>query len=122
MSDATGAGEAPDTYLIVLRHVLVAEDIAMTVAEFDPAARVIAVASPAEALPHLDGVGQVAMAFVGQGPSGFRDSDLHRALDRRGSRVVLLGEEAEAAGEAAGFPVLVRPFTTVDVLERLAGG
>jgi hypothetical protein len=121
MTETGFDGGAPAAYLVVLRHVLVAQDIAMTIAEFDPAARVATAAGPAEALPLLEGVERVAVAFVGMGPEAYRASALSRAVAERGGRVVLLGEEAELAGEAAGFAVLVRPFTTGNILGHLAG-
>ncbi len=109
-AEATGGLGAP-AYVVALRHAVVAQDIAQTVAEFDPAAPVIVAASPAEAAQALEGVARVALAFVGEGPRGFRGSPLARALARRGASVVLMGGEAEAEGEAAGFAVLARPFT-----------
>ena len=113
-----GAGD-PATYLIVLRHVLVAQDIAMTIGEFDPGARILTAASGPEALPLLEGVERIAMAFVGNGPEAFRASLLAQAVAERGGRVVLMGEEAEAEGEAQGFAVLTRPFGTGNILAHL---
>ena len=111
----------PVTYLIVLRHILVAQDIAMTVSEFDPTARVVTVTSPAEAEERLKDIDAIALAFVGQGPDAYASSSLSWAVARRGGRVILLGEEAEAQGEAHGFAVLSRPFTTANILSHLAG-
>jgi hypothetical protein len=124
MTDAPPAGDpaAPATYLIVLRHVLVAQDIAMTIAEHDPSARVIVAATGAEAVQALDGPGPVAVAFVGKGPEAFRASPLAPALTERGARVVLMGEEAERDGEAQGFAVLTRPFSTGNILVHLNAG
>ena len=119
MGDAARDANGPGIYLIVLRHVVVAQDIAMTIAEFDPEARVVTAASGAEALPLLEGVERIAMAFVGKGPEAFRASLLARAVAERGGRVVLMGEEAEAEGEAQGFAVLVRPFSTGNILAQL---
>lgn len=121
MDDAAGPGDRA-TYLIVLRHVLVAQDIAMTVAEFDPAARVITAATGPEALPQIEDVDRIAVAFVGKGPGAFRASPLARAVAERGGRVVLMGEEAEAEGEAQGFRVLERPFSTGNIMTHLAPG
>lgn len=122
MDDApTGGGPAAPTYLIVLRHVLVAQDIAMAVAEHQPSAAVILARDGTEALARLAGVGRLTVAFVGQGPVGYRSSALGRAVAERGGRVVLMGQEAEAAGEASGFAVLARPFTTSDVFQHLEG-
>ena len=109
------------TYLIVLRHILVAQDIAMTINEFDPAAQVIAATSSAEAEERLSGIDAITLAFVGQGPDSYASSSLSRAVAQRGGRVILLGEEAEAQGEAHGFAVLARPFTTANILSHLAG-
>jgi hypothetical protein len=122
MNDAPNAGEigAPTTYLIVLRQVLVAQDIAMAIAEHDSGARVILVRDAAEALPRLAEVQRLALAFVGQDPLSFRDSALGHAVAERGGRVVLMGQEAEAQGEAQGFAVLARPFSTSDVIKLLA--
>ena len=122
MNDAETGGAAPATYLIVLRHVVVAQDIALTVAEFDPSARILVARSGEEAIPLLDGVDRLPLAFLGKGPSEFRASPIAGELEARGARVVLMGEEAEAQGEAEGFEVLVRPFTTEAILARLDSG
>ncbi len=122
MNDAAAAGRGRPAYLIVLRHVVVAQDIAMTIADRDPGAPVVTVASPAEAIPALDGVGRLAVAFISEAPRVLQDSDLAQAVAARGGRVVLIGEAAEAEGAALGFPVLARPFSTEDILAHLAGG
>ncbi len=121
MTDATQGPDGPATYLVVLRHVLVAQDIAMTVAEFDPGAHIVTAAAAAEALPRLDGLGRLAVAFVGQGPSEFQGSALAERIAGLGGRVVLMGEEAELSGAEAGYRVLARPFTTGSILEHLKG-
>lgn len=121
MGDAAeGAGD-PATYLIVLRHVLVAQDIALTIAEFDPGARVVTAASVAEAMSLLPSVERLVMAFVGRGPDAYRASPLAQAVKDRGGRVVLMGEEAEEEGEAQGFAVLARPFGTGNIMAHLDG-
>ena len=121
MTDATQSGDDRPAYLIVLRHVLVAQDIAMTIADRDPGAPVVTVASASEALPALAGLDRVAVAFVAEAPRALRGSDLGRAIEARGGRVVLIGEAAEAEGTALGFPVLARPFSTEDILAHLPG-
>jgi hypothetical protein len=122
MTSGPRAGDGPRTYLIVLRHVVVAQDIAMTITDMDPEARIVTAASEAEALPRLAGVEHLAVAFVGQAPRAYQDSALARAVLARGGRVVLMGEEAEAEGAALGYAVLVRPFSTEGILQHLAGG
>ena len=121
MTDVPIAGDsdAPATYVIVLRHVLVAQDIAMTIADYDPKARIVVAANGADALARLEEVGRIAVAFVGKGPRAFQASPLAQALAGRSGRVVLMGEEAEAEGEAQGFAVLARPFSTGNILVHL---
>ena len=122
MTNATRSGDDRPAYLIVLRHVLVAQDIAMTIADVDPQARVVTAASEAEALSKLDGVERLAVAFVGQSPRAYEGSELAEAVGRCGGRVVLLGEDAEAEGAAMGYAVLVRPFSTGSILSHLVDG
>jgi hypothetical protein len=110
------------SYLVVLRHVLVAQDIAQAIAEWDPAAavagRVLVAREPMEALDRLDGVARLAVAFVAAPPAAFRGSVLAALIAARDGRVVLMGEEAELAPD--GYPVLARPFRTGDVHALLA--
>lgn len=112
----------PRAYLVVLRHVLVAQDLAQAIAEWDPAAgaqgRLLLARDAAEGLGLLDGVEALAVAFVAEPPERFRTSRLAGAIAARGGRAVLMGEAAEAAPD--GYPVLARPFATADVHALLA--
>jgi hypothetical protein len=121
MNGPAAGDEGRAAYLIVLRHVVVAQDIAMTIADLDPKARIVIATSVTEALAGLGGVDRLAVAFVAEAPRSHRDSDLARAIAARGGRVVLIGEAAEAEGAELGFPVLTRPFSTEDILMHLAG-
>ena len=116
---ATDGGARP-AYLIVLRHVVVAQDIAATIADVDPGAPVLAVASSEAALPALGEVERLAVAFVAEAPRSFEGSPLARGIAARGGRVVLIGEAAEAEGAGLGFQVLSRPFSTEDLVRHLA--
>ncbi len=104
--------------LVVLRHLLVAEDLAQAIAERTPPGRVLLARDGGEALALLDGVAALGLAFVGEAPARFRGSALEAAIAARGGRAVLMGEAAEA--DPAGFPVLARPFTTGSVHALLA--
>ena len=107
------------TFLIVLKQVVVAQDIALTLSDLNPAAQVVVASSHSEALAALAAVSSVALAIVNDGPQSFPHSDLCHAITLRGGRVVLVGTEAEDAGEAAGWQVLHRPFTSDAVLALL---
>ena len=108
-------------YLIVQSQSLVALDLAMAITEFDPAASVVTTASCADALPAIDGVRQIAVAFVDGGPCTFAASALAREVAQRGGRVVLMGRDAEDAGEGLGYPILERPFSGDHVAWHLQG-
>ena len=116
---AGGGARAGGAYLVVLRHVVVAQDIAQTLEEAVPGAAVIVAPSMDDAAMVPDGVERVAVAFVGAGPRAWRTSALARAVAARGGRVVLMGGKAEAEGVAAGFDVLFRPFSIAAVLGQL---
>ena len=108
-------------YLVVLGDYLVAQDLAESIVYYDPAATVIVRHTTAEALVAVDSVARIEVAFVGDAPTRFAASQLAQMIHSKGGRVVLLGDEAEATGEAAGWSVLHRPFSLSLVLACLAG-
>lgn len=102
-------------YLVALKHVVVAQDIAQTILEHDPEAEVILdrlpPSVPEECAPRI--------AFLGLSPSESQALPAARALRARGAQLVLIGEEAEAVGESRDWWVLFRPFTSDAVLALL---
>ncbi|WP_210528395.1 hypothetical protein [Rubellimicrobium arenae] len=116
MSDAVVRGPI---YLIVLSQAFVALDLRMTIEEFDPTAPVVAATSTAEALPVLEGVDRIAVAFVDQGPGDYEQSALARIVAEKGGHVVLMGDRAEEDGAGHGYAVLERPFLTAHVADHL---
>jgi len=107
-------------YLIVLKQVLIARDLAETIAEHDPGARVVLAQTCAEALRLLDAVPEkVVLSFLSVSPENISGSALVNALSARGSRTVLMGDDAENRGEAPGWWVLERPFTSEMVTNLL---
>ena len=110
---------APRTYLIVMQQVLIAQDLALTIADHDPRANVIVASTPAEAEAALAPVAHVVIAFVADAPSLFQESTLARTITARGGRVVLLGDEAEDIGPTPQWGVLDQPFSTDAVLKHL---
>ncbi|MBN9888764.1 hypothetical protein [Salipiger abyssi] len=100
-----------------------ADDIATTLGETYPGARIECVQDHDAALAALSGLPQVEMAIVAMTPEEAQTSDLGRTLSDRQARIVLMGIEAEDHGEASGFAVLHRPFRTADLLAmlRIAG-
>jgi len=106
-------------YIVLVTEALVGQDIAQTIADFDPAAHVILVASLAEAEAALAQIDTVAVAFVAGKPHCFAGSHFAAAITARGGRLVLLGVEAEASGPTADFDVLTQPFDTDAVIRKL---
>ena len=111
--------QAGPVYLVVMKETVVAQDIAGAIADARPGARIVIVASPAEARSALAGVDRLAAAFVSAAPQTFLGSSLAKAIAQRGGQVVLMGDEAEEQGGGPGWSVLHRPFTTKAVLAQL---
>ena len=105
-----------DTCTIVLRDHLIAQDLATTITDRDPSARVIHAATPDEAVAALADIPQVAVAFVSATPADYGSSSLGPAIKARHGRVILLGIEAEAIGPSQDWGVQPQPFDTVAVL------
>ncbi|APZ53095.1 hypothetical protein [Salipiger abyssi] len=96
-----------------------AEDIATTLGETYPGARIECVQDRDAAMAVLSELPRVEMAIVALTPEEAQTSDLGRALSDRQARIALMGIEAEDHGEASGFAVLHRPFRTADLLAML---
>lgn len=109
----------PDVYLVMMREVLIAQDLSLTITEFDPSARVITAADMDQALSLIAPTTSLAIAFAEVQPAPFAAHALARAIAERRGRVVLLGEQAEAVGPTQDWDVLRKPFVTDHVLSLL---
>ena len=116
MSETTTAQRC---YLIVMQQVLVAQDLALTISDYDASAIVKIAGTHAEAEAALLNIAQMELAFVADAPSRFMQSSLAQSIRARGGRVILLGEEAEEDGPTQHWGVLNQPFTTDAVLQHL---
>ncbi|MES2664505.1 MAG: hypothetical protein V4712_00295 [Pseudomonadota bacterium] len=108
------------SYLVMVPETLVAQDIALTIADHDPAAEVIFAKSAPEAEKALGTVTALAVAFVADRPSLFVPSALASAIAARGGHVILLGIEAESTGPTPDFDVLYQPFDIDAVIAKLS--
>ena len=111
--------ESVPTCLVVIRHIVVAADVASTIADFDPGARVLVAATLDEATALLQDPGSVTLAVIEADPRVLKASALGAALAHHGARILLVGDAAEEIAEAAGFAVLSRPFTSDLLLSAL---
>lgn len=107
-------------YVIVLGQVVVAQDIAQAIAEYDPGATVITTPRREDAVAALYGMeGRLAAVFINTPPRLLADDRLGTAARARGGQIVLIHDEAEVEGERDGYLVLPRPFTTDLVVATL---
>lgn len=119
MAEAIDRPLSGDTYLIVLGDYIVASDLAQTVVDFCPTAKVIQKSTARAALAAAAAVDSMKVAFIGEPPKRFARSELAKLIVKKGGRVVFVGDEAEDLGPDAGHPVLNRPFSTPAVLAHL---
>jgi hypothetical protein len=117
----------PDTYLVVVADFVVLQDLADAIRGFDPEAVILTHNARADALASLEAHDRISVAFVEAGPELVEASKLDVAVEQRGGRLVLLGDDAEAELEA-GSPlisdwlVMPRPFSNRTILNWLAPG
>lgn len=104
------------TYLVMHRLVVIAQDIAATISDHDPAAMVITAHSVPDAEVALRDVHRLAHAFVAQSPDAFEGSALQSTIRALGGHCVLIGDEAEDLGETQHWKVLQQPFTPAVVI------
>ncbi|WP_207186508.1 hypothetical protein [Rhodobaculum claviforme] len=110
--------------LVVLQTPLVAQDLALTLADLTGAIPILAerIEDAMEKLADLR-PGALLYAFVHSDAAALRESPLGSFVERLGARLVLLGHAAEMeAATGAGhdnWPVLALPFGPAQVAELL---
>lgn len=113
----------PDAaYLIVVQPALVARDIALTIADYAPCARIITAQTLLAAVRAVNPVRSIAAAFLSMDPEHAETFALCDAVRKRGGRVILIGDTAERRAQemARAWSVLIRPFSTEAVIASLA--
>ena len=107
------------TYLVVIGEVLIAQDIALTITDHDPAATVLIATSMIDAEDAVAEAASLVVAFVASRTATFAASRLFQRIKDRGGRVVLLGNDAEATAPSPDWDVLAQPFDTAAVVKAL---
>ncbi|MHC0052200.1 hypothetical protein [Actibacterium sp. D379-3] len=121
MTCDTGSALVAPVYVIACRQIIVAIDLAQTVQEICPTARIITLNDLAELADALVAAGRVDFAVAEVDPATFAGSAVEARLVETGAHIVLMGDAAEEAGPGARWPVLHRPFDATmvqDVLRR----
>lgn len=108
-------------YLIVLKHVVVAEDLAQIVSDFDPAAEVLQARDTATAVQAVRDIDALRVAFLIDDRHVDGWADLVSDIFDRGGRVVLIPRsEGPRTAPFDDCLILDRPFTTEMVQATLA--
>lgn len=110
------------TVLVVVRDILVGQDLAQTISEARPEARVIVVTSLEDAVAALADVQAVALTFIAAEPEALTASPLAQALADRGAKVVLMGTWADQRSVVKSWKRLPLPFTSEHVRDVIAAG
>lgn len=105
--------------LVIEPNPLVMMDLAEMLKFEDEHAVVIAESNARAALALVSSVDCIKLALVAAAPADFEKSALAQVIRQKGGKVVLMGAEAEALGEAMGYSVLHRPFSQSQVLAML---
>ena len=103
-------------YLVIEPDPLLRTDLTETLQYRDRKAIVIAERSADAAMHQIAGFDTIRLALVAAGPCDFAASRLAQLIGQKGGKVVLMGDRAEAVGEAKGFTVLHRPYSETQVL------
>lgn len=112
--------ESRRTYLVIEPFGVIAQDLAISIADFDTHAEVRIATSLDDPELHIHASDTVALAIVNADPAVFAQSSLASALVARRAKIVLIGDAAEQANEFAGFPVMHRPYAPESVIALLA--
>ncbi|MCB2116983.1 MAG: hypothetical protein KDE00_11965 [Rhodobacteraceae bacterium] len=116
-------GQSRDTYVIAVRDYVVLADLCDTIRDLDPRAVVLSTADPGEVPNLVQQEAHLSAVLIEAGPSEVCGTLLNMAVRARGGRLILLGDDAEEAWEAARlvsapWPTLLRPFTA-DIVHSL---
>lgn len=114
--------DTPDTgpgFLVLLSDPFVAEDVARSISENAPEARVLCAQTPEAALLMVLAEGSVSVALLQMPPEDVPQSPLVELLRQKGTRIALAGDAAEEAGEACPYEVLQRPFNSSQLMQAL---
>ena len=105
-------------YLVVESILLIGEDLAHAIRDFDPDAEVLVTMHEGEALARMAGRLPILRAFLHSSPDDADKTDLGRRLAASGTACFYIGDKAERSGKDA--VVLHRPFDSISVATFLS--
>lgn len=115
MVDFAPMSSPQETVLVVLKDSLIAEDLAQSIAEALPGARVVVAETLTRAETAVQDIGRVVLAFLADTPETILSSGLARMLGEQRSRVVLTGDWDSDQARKHGWEALPFPFASETV-------
>jgi hypothetical protein len=109
------------SYLLLMDAGVIACDLTQIILSHDPDATVTFVRTAEAARKHVDNVAALEGAILSLGPAKVAASGLDTAIRAKGGRLHLIGDEADAWPDRAGWSVIDRPFSTESLLAVLNG-
>jgi hypothetical protein len=104
----------------MLDETVVALDVADTIVEWHPGAKVLSARGPQDALRLIEDQLRIVVAFVGRGPVTNHMSALVEAVVLRGGEFVLIcADDEDGPSDCKPHAVLNGPFRTEDILAVL---
>lgn len=111
--------EKPEIFVLVVREVLVAQDIAMMMRNLRPDAHIVIARSLVEAAETLP-EGRVLAAFVQETVSAYTLSALAIRVATDGGRTVLVDAENALTAQTGNYAILAFPFMEEHVVALLS--
>lgn len=106
-------------YLVMGLTGLALHDLVGTMKAGFPTLEASAADDEADAVALVAQTGGWQFAFLNLGPIAYVASELSSLLDALGTHVILLGNAAEDESANCSYPVLMRPYSSDDVLRLL---
>lgn len=105
--------------LLLLDAGVIACDLTQIILCADPGSSVTLVQTAEAARAHVDGATCLTFAILSLGPERVVAAGLDRAIEAKGGRLFLMGDDADMTGHTGLWPVINRPFSTDSILEVL---
>ena len=108
---ADGAPVEAGVNIVMVRDVIVAEDLVLTLSDMFPHFDAVSVANLTSLAEVLEPIHRIGVAVLEMSPADFRAGTLLSVLKTKGARILLLWTTDGDAPDA-DFSLLEKPFTT----------
>lgn len=115
---ADGSPVEAGVNIVMVRDVIVAEDLLLTLSDLFPQFDVVSVPDLSQLRAALEPIHRIGVAVLEMSPADFRAGPFLAALKEKGARVLLLWTTDGTAPDAE-FSLLEKPFTTEALITLL---